>query len=478
MDKGSKTLSSNSLNYNSLVKKQKDFFRTGKTLDVNFRIRALVSLRDKIKKNEKLILESIKTDLDRAPYESYLLELSVVYNELNYHIKNLKKWVNDKKVSTPFTLRPAKSYIHYDPYGTVLILSPWNYPFQLCIMPLIGAISAGNTAIIKPSHSTLKTSQVVEKIIKEAFDERYIAVANGSHNVANALLKEKYDFIFFTGSKRVGKIILESAKDKLCPVVLELGGKSPVIIDETADIKMAAKRIAFGKIANAGQTCVAPDYALVHESVYREFVERYKKSVNSFFPFFKRKDLSKMARIINDYHFNRLRNLLSTSNVVFGGKCSEEIRKIYPALTYEGDIKRYVHYRDDLPPIMQEEIFGPILPILSYTDINDCIEFINYGDKPLALYLYTRDSSMENKIVKSCFYGSGCINDNIVHLANEELPFGGIGASGMGKYHGKYSFETFSHQKSIMRNVNYFDIPLKYLPYSKVKFEILKKIFK
>ncbi|PID82208.1 MAG: aldehyde dehydrogenase family protein [Clostridiales bacterium] len=478
MEKTIKNLSKKASRYSSLVKTQKDFFKTGKTLDVNFRIKALISLKDKIKKNEKLVLEALKTDLDRAPYESFLIEISIVYNELNYHINNLKKWASDKKVKTPLTLKPAKSYIHHDPYGTVLILSPWNYPFQLCIMPLIGAISAGNTAIIKPSHSTPKTSQIIEKIILESFDERYVAVVNGSVSTASELLKEKYDFIFFTGSKRVGKIILESARENLCPVVLELGGKSPVIIDETANIKMAAKRIAFGKVVNAGQTCVAPDYALVHESVYREFVDRYKKSVNSFFPFFKRKELSKMTKIINDYHFNRLKNLLTTSNVIFGGKCNEEKRKIYPALTYEGDIRRYVHYRDDLPAIMQEEIFGPILPIITYTDINDCIEFINDGDKPLALYLYTTNNSKEKKIVSSCLYGSGCINDNMTHLSNENLPFGGVGTSGMGKYHGKYSFETFSHQKSIMKNVNYFDINLKYLPYNKIKFEILKKFFK
>ena len=449
-----------------IVKAQNEFFKNGYTRDIKFRKAALHLLYNSIKNNEDGIYEALRLDLNKSKSESYLCEIGLVLEEIRYQMKNIGKWSRPRRVKTPLAHFASKSFTSPEPYGTVLIMSPWNYPLQLCLSPLAGAIGAGNTVVIKPSAYAPKTSKIIKKIIEDAFTEDYIAVVEGGRAENAALLDEKFDYIFFTGSVSVGKLVMERAARHLTPVSLELGGKSPVIVDETANIPLAARRIAFGKTLNAGQTCVAPDYLFIHKSVKEEFVQCYKNALSEFFP---SGDYSDYPHIINEKHYNRLVALMEGERAVVGGECNAEKRQILPTLldniTYESKI-------------MGEEIFGPVLPMLEYESLDECVEYITSHPKPLALYLFTTNRGVEKKILDSCSFGGGCINDTIIHRATTEMGFGGVGESGMGAYHGKASFDSFSHYRSIVKKHLFPDLKMRYRPYSDKKDTLIKMFLK
>ena len=395
-----------------------------------------------------------------------MCETGIVLDELRFHIRHLPGWIRRKSVSTPIAQFHAKSFIAPEPYGVVLIMSPWNYPLQLFLEPLIGAISGGNCAIIKPSAYAPNTSHILAELIGNIFPTEYIAVVEGGREENNALLSQKFDYIFFTGSVSVGKVVMAAAAKNLTPVTLELGGKSPVIVDKTADISMAARRIAFGKILNSGQTCVEPDYLLVHESVRDAFIEEYRRVIDIFFP---DGDMSDMVNIISVKHYVRKKEMLEKQKAVIGGGYNDTCRFIEPTVLVDVDT-------DSL--VMQEEIFAPILPVLTWTDLNEAIKFVQSRPKPLALYFFTSDKNVEKSVLDSCSFGGGCINDTIIHLATSRMGFGGVGNSGMGQYHGKKSFDTFTHYRSIVKKYTWVDLPMRYFPYSDLKLKILKMFLK
>lgn len=461
-------------------KKQKDFFNKGFTLNIDFRIKMLKKLKSSIQKYEDDVYISLEGDLGKSKFESFTTEISSVYSEIDFHIKNLKKWSRDKLVKTPLFLFPSKSRIHYEPYGCVLIIVPWNYPFQLALIPLIGAISAGNTALIKMSEFTENVSHTIKHIIKDAFSDDYIKVVNGGIDETTEILKQPYNMIFFTGSPKVGKIIMEAASKNLTPVILELGGKSPVIVDKSADLKLSARKILFGKLLNLSQTCVAPDYIIIEKSVKDEFLNYVVITLKEFFEdcdMTNPDTYKSMSHIINESNFKRIKSLIANENIIYGGYFFDDILKISPTLIDCGNVSEYVNGKIK-SPVLREEIFGPVLPVLTYSNIEDTIEYINSDEKPLALYLFTKDSNMEKNIINKVSYGGGCINDTVVHLSNVNLPFGGVGHSGMGSYHGKYSYEAFSHKKSILKSPLWFDLKVKYLPYTDKKFNLIKKFLK
>ena len=434
--------------FNDLFQKQKAFFRSGKTHDITFRIETLKTLKNLISKHEKEILAAVYADLHKEETDAYATELSGVYNEIKIAIANVRDWAVREKVPTPIFMYPAKSYIYKEPYGVTLIIAPWNYPFQLLMMPLIGAIAAGNTAILKPSEISSNTAAVLEKMINNAFPRQYIHVVQGAAPETQALLELPVDYIFFTGSVPVGKTVMAAAAKNLTPLTLELGGKSPAIIHESAHLETAANRIGWGKFLNAGQTCIAPDYVLVHESVKDAFIDELIKVILTFYG----KDASKhprYCRIINDRHFQRLTALLDEKKTVFGGRTNRADRYIEPTLLSP------VEWND---PVMHDEIFGPILPIIPYSDLDDIIRKINERPKPLALYMFLNDKVIRRKIIRETSFGGGAVNNTIMHIVTHYLPFGGVGSSGLGRYHGKYSFDTFSHTKSILRSYNFVDI--------------------
>ncbi|MGE5581419.1 MAG: aldehyde dehydrogenase [Bacillota bacterium] len=450
-----------------LIEKQRLFFESGRTKDLDFRAGMLKILRKAIIENEPEIIGALRGDLNKAPFESYETEIGIILTEIKHTLKHLPAWARPKRVKTPLTHFPSSSYIYPEPYGTVLIMSPWNYPFQLTLAPLVGSIAAGNCSIIKPSNYSPRSSAVIHKLIREKFDESFIAVVEGSREANRQLLEEKFDYIFFSGSVNVGKVVMEAAAKHLTPVTLELGGKSPCIVDETANLDVAAKRIVWGKFLNAGQTCVAPDYLLVQRRVKDKLLFKMRENVTGFFgvnPL----ESPDYPKIINEKHFKRLLNLMKSGRVVFGGGYSEQTNQIAPTIldgvTWES-------------PVMQEEIFGPLLPVLEFEEISEAVSTVNKQAKPLALYLFTNDKEREKYIINNTSFGGGCVNDTIVHMATPFMPFGGVGMSGMGGYHGKASFDTFSHQKSILKKANFFDIPLRYPPY-KNHLELLKKIMK
>ena len=454
-------------NVKRIIDKQKLFYNNDKTKELNFRIENLRLLSGAIKNHEDEIMEALKQDLNKANFEAYATEIGIVLEEIDFMLKNMKNLLKVKRVRTPLTQFPSVSKIYQEPYGNILIIAPWNYPFQLALAPLVGAIACGNCAIIKPSNYSPATSSIIKKIIESTFDESYIAVIEGGREANESLLDNKFDLIFFTGSTSVGKIVMEKAAQNLTPVVLELGGKSPCIIDKTADIKMAAKRIVWGKGLNAGQTCVAPDYLLVHKDVKLELINELKRNAEIFFC----NDLevnSDFPKIINKKHFDRLNSLLETGEIIYGGEVNEKSNQIGFTLLDN------VNWND---PIMQEEIFGPILPIIDYENLDEVVKLLKNRPKPLALYLFTKSKSIENKIITQVSYGGGCINDTIVHLATSYMGFGGVGESGMGSYHGKASIDTFSHSKSVMKKSNLIDIPVRYHPYGN-KLKLLKMIMK
>lgn len=447
-----------------ILEKQRRFFETGKTKDLDFRIAQLKILREAIIARESLIMEALKKDLNKDAFDSYTSEIGLVLNELTEFKRNLPKWDRRKKKRTPIIHFPAASYIYNEPYGIALIISPWNYPFQLTFSPLIGAIAAGNCAVLKPSEFSPQTSSVIEALVKECFDEEYITVMCGDKEVTQNLLEEKFDYIFFTGSVSVGEIVMSAAAKHLTPVTLELGGKSPCIVDETADLALAAKRIVWGKFMNAGQICLAPDYILVQRKVKAQLIEEMKKVIHLFYGTEPQFD-EKYSKIINEKHYKRLVDLLSNQEIIWGGGHDS------PALKIEPTLVDHVTWENKL---MQEEIFGPILPILEFENIEEVPSMVNKNPKPLALYLFTMSKMVEDLILKGISFGGGSINDVVMHLVNSHLPFGGVGESGMGTYHGKYSYEAFSHQKSILKKSNRLDIPLRYPTHKNLR---LAKLF-
>lgn len=431
-------------NYQELTKKQLSFFNSGKTKEVSFRIETLKKLRDLVVRHEDDILKAVKADLNKPEMEAKRAEVGLVLSEIDFAVENLAEWAAPKEVETPSTHAGAKSYIYQDPYGLALVIAPWNYPFQLAVSPVVGAIAAGNCVVLKPSELTPHTSSLLAKMFNENFPEEYLTVVEGEVETSTALLKENFDYIFFTGSTMVGKIVAEAAAKHLTPVTLELGGKSPTIVHEDANIEEAAKRIARGKFANAGQTCVAPDYILVQRNVKDELLANLKQVVTNTYG----EDVSQnldFPHVVSEKHFDRLNSFLTNGDIVFGGKTDRS------RLFIEPTVLDNISWEDN---VMQDEIFGPILPVIVYDEISEVIEAIVKRPKPLALYLFSEDEASQDHILNSVSFGGGSINDTINHMTSHYLPFGGVGDSGMGAYHGKASFDTFSHAKSILKRSN------------------------
>lgn len=457
--------------FSKLTEAQKQFFETGRTRDLAFRICQLQLLADAMRKNETVLEEALKKDLGKSAFESYATEIGFVLADIRYTIQNLQKWSAPKRVRTPLYLFPGKSKIQKEPYGSVLILGPYNYPVQLLAEPLIGAIAAGNCAVLKPSELTPYVSKAMYQIVHSTFKEEYIACVEGGVEVNQELLSQKFDYIFFTGSERVGRIVMKAAAENLTPVTLELGGKSPVIIEKTANIKEAARRIAWGKLMNAGQTCVAPDYVLVDESRKQQFLTEMKTAFSHLYG----KEIKKnphFGRIVNERHMERLQKILEqdAKYLFCGGEADALQRYIEPAILDLG--------KDQNAASMQEELFGPILPVLSYHKLEDAVRFVNKRAKPLALYLFTKKRSAERFVLERVSSGGVCVNDTISHLINPDLPFGGVGASGMGQYHGKYSFDTFTHEKSVFYKPADWNLPVCYPPFTKGKMNLVKFFLK
>ena len=447
-----------------IINNQRDFFNTNATKSVKYRIKMLQRLKEAIRNNEAAILSALYKDLLKSKSEAYMSELAIVYAEINEALKNVRKWSRPEKVKGTISTFPAKNYVYSEPYGVVLIISPWNYPFNLALAPLVAAIAAGNTAIIKCSKESVYTSKVIKNIINKAFGSNYIFCVDEDIDY-DELLNQRYDYIFFTGSQRVGKIVMNIASNNLIPVSLELGGKSPCIIDETADIKLAARRVLWGKLLNAGQTCVSVDYVLIHSSVKDRFIKYLQKEIKRRYPNALNNDT--YPRIINEHHYKRLMNLIKSEESIIGGRGDDVVHRLEPTILPDVDFDH---------EIMKEEIFGPVLPIIEYNDINNVIRIIKEHDKPLACYVFTRDEDTAKHIIKSISYGGGCINDVILQVSNHYMPFGGVGSSGMGSYHGKFGFDTFSHKKSIVWGETMIDFPIRYAPFNQLKFRILKKI--
>lgn len=453
----------------SLLQKQRNYYLAGATLPVKFRIEKLKTLYRAVQKYEKEIGEALTKDLGKSNFEGFMCESGLLLAEISYLIKNTKKFARIKKVKTPLAQFPSKSYKKPIPYGNTLIMSPWNYPFLLTMEPLADAIAAGNTAIVKPSAYSPETSRIVEKIIRECFEPEYVSVVTGGRSENSALLDCKFDFIFFTGSTNVGKEVLRRAAEHLTPVVLELGGKSPCIVDKSADISLSARRIVFGKYLNCGQTCVAPDYILCHSSVKERFIEAVKREIERQFGKEPLKN-ENYGKIINEKHFERLLSLIDKDKVVFGSGYERERCRIEPT------VMDNVAFSD---AVMGEEIFGPIMPIITFDDIDTVIEDLKGKAKPLALYIFSRDKKSIKRVIDELSYGGGCVNDVIIHLATSNMGFGGVGESGMGSYHGKDGFDAFSHYKSIVEKSLKIDLPMRYQPYkSKFYEKLIRKFLK
>ncbi|NFK77233.1 aldehyde dehydrogenase [Clostridium botulinum] len=454
-------------NIRNILEKQKSFFEKGYTKDINFRIEALKKLKHNIKINENNIFKALKIDLNKSEFETFITEIGIVYDEINGAIKNIKKWSKPKKVKTPITNFLASSYIYNEPYGVALIMSPWNYPFQLIMAPLVGAISAGNCVLLKPSELAIETEKIIVKIIKDTFSDEYIGVITGGIEESTALLKEKFDYIFYTGGINVGKIVMRAAAEHLTPITLELGGKSPCIVDKDANIDLAARRIAWGKFLNAGQTCVAPDYLVVHRNIKEKLISSIENYIVEFFGenTFESEDY---PRIINERHFKRLEGYLKEGKIVSGG--NTDINNLY----IEPTIIEGINFENR---IMEEEIFGPIFPVIEFENIDKVIDIVKNNPKPLALYYFSENKEKQEFIIKNISFGGGCINDTIMHLSTSTLPFGGVGSSGIGGYHGRASFDTFSHKKSILKKSDLIDVKIRYAPF-KGKINLAKRLFK
>ena len=456
------------MNIDEILNKQKEFYFTGQTLDPDFRISALETLEEEIKKNIDIIEEALYEDLGKSFFTSYMSEIGLVLSEISFMKRHLRCYSKPKRVYTPLAQMVAKSYVKPSPYGNVLIMSPWNYPFMLSFDPLVDALAAGNTAVIKPSAYAPRTSEIINLIVSNCFEPEYVSVVQGGRKENLELLDQKFDYILFTGSAGVGKTVMEKASKHLTPVTLELGGKSPTIVTESADLHVSARRIVFGKFLNCGQTCVAPDYIYVDSKVKNELIEQLIEEIKLQYTDNPLLDPG-YGRIVNEKHFNRLMNLLDKDKVVYGGETDEARLKIEPT------IMDNVTWDD---PVMQEEIFGPILPILTYDDLDDVITSLQQKPKPLALYLFTRNKPTMQKVQDLLQYGGGCINDTIIQLVTSEMGFGGVGDSGMGAYHGKTGFDTFSHMKSMVKKGFFFDLPFRYAPYTKLKKALVKLFLK
>lgn len=456
------------MNIEEVVKKQRDYFNTNATLDVKVRIAYLKKLKQAIKNNEENICEALRKDLGKSASESYMCEIGLTLSELTYQIKHIKKWSKKKRHMTELTNFHSRSYSVFEPYGVVLVMAPWNYPFMLTMEPMVGAIAAGNCCILKPSAYSPATSSVMKKIIEEVFEEKYVAVVEGGRAENTMLLEQKFDYIFFTGGVTVGKLVMEKAAGNLTPITLELGGKSPCIIDETANLKIAAKRLAFGKYLNLGQTCVAPDYLLIDEKIKDTFLNIFIDTVKKMYGENPLENTS-YGKMINEKHYTRVMGLIDEKKVILGGKGKEKELRIEPTI---------LDNVSEQDAIMQEEIFGPILPVLTYKKIEEAETFIKKRPHPLALYIFSNNKKTQKQFTEKLAFGGGCINDTVLHLATSHMGFGGVGNSGMGAYHGIKSFRTFSHEKSILKKYNWIDMPMRYQPYSKLKDKIVKKFLR
>ncbi len=452
----------------NLVEKQRKYFAAGATKNMDTRIWVLKKLHRAIRSHQSELAQAMRTDLGKSASESYMCEIGLTLSELSFQIRHLKKWARPKRHMTDLANFHGRSFSLREPYGCVLVMSPWNYPFLLCMEPLIGAIAAGNCCILKPSAYSPATSAAIKALIQEVFPEEYAAVIEGGRAENSALLEERFDYIFFTGGVTVGKLVMEKAAVHLTPVTLELGGKSPCIVDKTSDLKLAAARIAFGKYLNCGQTCVAPDYLLIHRSVKEAFLDHLSRMITEMYgshPL----DNPDYGKIINQKHFQRLVNLMTPEKVIYGGATDPASLRIAPA------IMDHVTRED---AVMQEEIFGPILPVIAFDDIEEAFRFVLEGEKPLAAYLFTGDKKTEKHFLDRISFGGGCINDTVVHLATSRMGFGGVGCSGMGSYHGRRSFETFTHEKNILKKYGWIDLPLRYQPHGKTKDKIIRMFLK
>lgn len=453
---------------NSLVNRQRKYFQTGATLPVSTRISALRRLYDAISKHEKEINEALRKDLGKSGFESYMCETGMVLEELSYMLKHTPHFAREKRVRTPLAQFHSRSCQKPSPYGVTLIMSPWNYPFMLTLSPLADALAAGNTAVVKPSAYSPHTSDVILRILSQCFEPKYVTVVTGGRAENTCLLREHFDYIFFTGSQTVGKEVMRNAAEHLTPVTLELGGKSPCIVDQTANIKLAARRIVFGKYLNCGQTCVAPDYIYCHRSAKDKLVSEVKKQIQKQYG---KQPLSNpdYGKIINEKHFDRILGLIDKKKVVHGGSSDRKALRIEPTVLDN------VTFSD---AVMQEEIFGPVMPILVFDSLDEVIRNVNAMPHPLALYLFTSDNAAAKKVTSRCGFGGGCINDTIIHLATTEMGFGGFGESGMGAYHGKIGFDTFSHYKSIVDKKTWIDLPMRYQPYRKMHEKMVRFFLK
>jgi len=450
-----------------IIKNQRAFFKTQQTKDVSYRLKILKALKLEIESNEQAIFDALNKDFNKSEFESFISEVGLVLSELNLVIKHLKNWSKPKRVRASFLTFPSKDFIYKAPYGTVLIIAPWNYPFLLALEPLIMAIAAGNTVVLKPSELTENTSKLLTQIIKKAFPENLAISVEGGIEIATDLLNQKWDFIFFTGSTKVGKIVAKAAAKHLTPVVLELGGKSPCIIDDSVDLKLVARRLVWGKFFNGGQTCIAPDYIIIKSALKTQLIDVLKTEIMRQYSSEPKKSPD-FPRIVNKRNTLRLAELLQDTHVIFGGDIVEDECYIAPTLVDEPSLNS---------PLMQEEIFGPILPILVYNTDEDIENIIWNSDTPLALYVFSNKKSFIEKTINKFSFGGGVVNDLLIHFGNDRLPFGGVGTSGMGKYHGKHGFDCFSHDTSIMKRGNWIDPSFRYPPYNG-KVSLLKTVFK
>ena len=453
---------------NAIVAAQRKYFQTGATLPVSFRIDALRRLYDAVSGSEKEIHDALRKDLGKSGFESYMCETGLVLEEISYMLKHVRRFAGEKRVRTPLAQFHSRSYKKPSPYGVTLIMSPWNYPFMLTLSPLVDALAAGNTAVVKPSAYSPCTSEVIRQILTKCFEPQYVSVVTGGRAENTCLLHEHFDYIFFTGSQSVGKEVMRSAADHLTPVTLELGGKSPCIVDQTANIKLAARRIVFGKYLNCGQTCVAPDYVYCHRSVRDRLIKEIVKQIRRQFGK-KPLDNKNYGKIINEKHFDRILGLIDKEKVVFGGNSDRDALRIEPT------VMDNVTFSD---AVMQEEIFGPVMPVLTFDSLDEVIRNVNAMPHPLALYLFTSSKATAKKVTARCGFGGGCINDTIIHLATTEMGFGGFGESGMGSYHGKTGFDTFTHYKSIVDKKTWLDLPMRYQPYRKMHEKMVRFFLK
>lgn len=450
------------MDFGELINRQRAYYASGATRSYEARQHALDELHRALRLFEDRLYGALKADLNKTEYESYLMELSIVYGELRYFKKHLKHWMKDRRVKPNIGFLPNRSYMNPEPFGVALIIAPWNYPVNLSLMPLLGAIAAGNCAVVKGSAKAPHTNAVLAELFASIWPDEYVTMVNAPRAECPDLLRQKWDYIFFTGSQAGGREVMLAAAENFIPVTLELGGKNPIIVDPTVDIKMAAKRIAWGKVINAGQTCIAPDYLLIHESVRDQFVEEYKNALRKFF---RKGDMSEMVTIVSRERFNRLTELMEDQTAVIGGTTDPERLFIEPTVLVDVDPDS---------PIMQEEIFGPILPIITWTDLNWCVDYIHAHEKPLALYVFSEDKAVIQRIFNDCSFGGGCVNDVILHLSATDLAFGGVGASGIGQYHGKKSFETFTHYRAICARKKANDQALRMFPFRKLKLLMLR----